>query len=361
LHDKLHSQLKSLFCDGLPLLDVRAPVEFARGAFPTSSNIPLLSDAERHRVGLLYKRSGQEEAVALGHKLVSGALKESRINAWKTWCQNNPTGWLYCFRGGLRSQISQAWLAAEDIHCPRVPGGYKAMRQFLIDTIQLTSDTHRFTIIAGPTGSGKTHLLQQLGCAVDLEQHAAHRGSAFGSLMGKQPSQISFENAIAIDFLRLAHEADRSIFLEDESQSIGSLSIPHMLYLRMKAAPIAVIEESIETRTATILDDYIKDNYEQFRRADPDHAFEQFSSYLLSSLERIQRRLGGDSYNSVRNKMLQALSLQKQCGDTAAHSLWIGQLLHDYYDPMYAYQLSKKMDRVIFRGPSEAFLNWARP
>ncbi|HCQ35909.1 MAG TPA: tRNA 2-selenouridine(34) synthase MnmH, partial [Alcanivorax sp.] len=55
-----------------PLLDVRAPVEFAKGAFPTASNLPLLDDNERHRVGIRYKQQGQQAAIDLGNELVSG-------------------------------------------------------------------------------------------------------------------------------------------------------------------------------------------------------------------------------------------------------------------------------------------------
>jgi tRNA 2-selenouridine synthase len=44
---------------GVPLLDVRAPVEFSQGAFPGAINLPLMEDEERHRVGLRYKQAGQ--------------------------------------------------------------------------------------------------------------------------------------------------------------------------------------------------------------------------------------------------------------------------------------------------------------
>ena len=37
-------------------------------------------------------------------------------------------------------------------------------------------------------------------------------------------------------------------------------------------------------------------------------------------------------------------------GNPEAHRSWIETLLRDYYDPMYAYQLGLKADRVIFRG-----------
>ena len=45
----------SLFLNDTPLLDVRAPVEFAKGAFPGAANISLINDDERHQIGICYK------------------------------------------------------------------------------------------------------------------------------------------------------------------------------------------------------------------------------------------------------------------------------------------------------------------
>ncbi len=354
-----HSLYLSLLRDGTPLLDVRAPIEFNKGAFPASCNIPLLEDSERSAVGTAYKRSGQEAAIALGTQLVSGATKEARIQAWRSWFAAHPNAWLYCFRGGLRSNTVQQWLAQAGINIPLVPGGYKAMRQFLIDTIDQASTTHPLVMIAGPTGSGKTHLLNALERSLDLEGFAHHRGSAFGSQLGGQPTQINFENALAVRLLALQRFAGQSLFIEDESQAIGSLSVPFHLHSAMKLAPIALIEEDTQFRTQTILNDYIRDNLRQFKEADPEHAFENFSQYLSHALAKIQRRLGGERYEQIKGLMDSALAAQQRDGDTQEHALWIERLLTDYYDPMYSYQLRKRRERVIFQGDSQAFLAWA--
>ena len=42
----------SLFLNDTPLLDVRAPVEFAKGAFTGAANIALINDDERHQIGM---------------------------------------------------------------------------------------------------------------------------------------------------------------------------------------------------------------------------------------------------------------------------------------------------------------------
>jgi tRNA 2-selenouridine synthase len=54
-----------------------------------------------------------------------------------------------------------------------------------------------------------------------------------------------------------------------------------------------------------------------------------------------------------------ALSEQKTSNNIDLHKNWIRKLLSDYYDPMYEYQLSKKLQRVVFRGKKNEFLDWA--
>ncbi|MDP1931467.1 MAG: tRNA 2-selenouridine(34) synthase MnmH [Gammaproteobacteria bacterium] len=359
------SLLHSLFLNDVPLLDVRAPEEFTKGAFPLAINIPLLENDERRRVGTIYKHAGQAAAIELGHHLVAGTVKDARMARWQEWCSVNPQGWLYCFRGGLRSQITQEWLSSVGTQCPRVPGGYKAMRQFLIETIEnvcaeRSGTTKQFVVIAGRTGSGKTQLLQQIDNGVDLEKLAGHRGSAFGTQVAGQPAQINFENELAIRFLKLGTENRPVLFIEDESKAIGSLSVPHRLYEVMKQSPVALIQESLESRTDTILNDYICDNLHDFEERDPANAFTDFSEWLQMSLSRIQRRLGGEHYQEVLADMQEALRVQKLSGETAAHGVWISKLLTCYYDPMYAYQLARRQPVITFEGCREEFLAWTQ-
>src|SRR5690554_492850 len=69
--------------------------------------MPLMTDAERKKVGICYKQQGQQVAINLGHKLVSENIKAERVQAWVEFAQKNPQGFIYCFRGGLRSKISK--------------------------------------------------------------------------------------------------------------------------------------------------------------------------------------------------------------------------------------------------------------
>lgn len=104
------SQFEALFFTSTPLIDVRAPIEFNAGSIPGAVNLPLLTNEERHKVGLTYKQNGQEAAIELGHQLVNGSVKESRVRAWCEELEKHPQAIIYCFRGGLRSQLVQSWL-----------------------------------------------------------------------------------------------------------------------------------------------------------------------------------------------------------------------------------------------------------
>ena len=53
---------QELFTSDIPLIDVRAPIEFNTGAFPFAFNHPLMSDEERHLIGICYKKHGQRKA-----------------------------------------------------------------------------------------------------------------------------------------------------------------------------------------------------------------------------------------------------------------------------------------------------------
>ena len=345
--------------DATPLLDVRAPVEFARGAFPTATNLPLLTDAERHEVGVRYKRTGKVAAIALAESLVSDDVKFMRIKAWQEYIAANPNAILYCFRGGLRSRTVQEWLAAEGCHVPRVAGGYKRLRRLMLEALERLCHENDFIVVAGKTGSAKTHLINSLPNSVDLEGLAHHRGSSFGRHYHKQPNQVNFENNLAIAMLRLEQQQPNKVFLEDESRAIGSLSVPQQLHARMREAPLAVIETTMEERVQTIMHDYILYTFSEFASVSKDNAPLAFSDHLLEALERIERRLGGEKYRIIREKMVIALDAQFNKQDPQAHAEWIRELLEGYYDPMYDYQLNKKLQRAVFRGTREEFLRWS--
>jgi tRNA 2-selenouridine synthase len=353
------AQFHSLFVSDTPLLDVRAEIEFSRGSFPTSTNIPLLNDEQRRLVGIDYKDNGHESAVTLGHQLIGPGARQELLERWLDYTSQHESAVLYCYRGGQRSQFTQQWLADAGASIARVEGGFKALRTYLLEVLETVADNTQFVIAAGKTGSGKTHLINALPYRVDLEGRANHRGSAFGPRTSPQPTQIDFENALAIDFLKLPLERLNSVVLEDESHSIGSVHLPRSLYRKMSEAPLAIIEASLSDRVATIFDDYILSNYRDYVALDRENATALFSQSLLANLSKIQRRLGGQLYSEIEAVMLQALEAQFNASDSSGHRVWIDLLLRKYYDPMYDYQLNKKHHRIMFRGDSDEFLRWA--
>ena len=331
-----------------PLIDVRAPAEFACGAVPGAVNLPILTDAERVAVGKTHKNDGREAAVALGYRLVDGAVKRERVAAWQAFAIQHPRTAIYCWRGGMRSEIAQRWLGESGVELPRVAGGFKALRRFCL-AVLARSATRPFVLIGGRTGSGKTQVVQALANHVNLEALANHRGSSFGAHLTPQPTPVAFENALATALLQC--DDAEPVAVEDESRTIGRLAIPAPIYDAMQRAPIVVLEAERETRIDNIYQEYVvQAGYPRQR--------------LLVALARIQRRLGGARYQHLAALMADAFDH----ASAELHRQWIGRLLEWYYDPMYDYQLCNKVQRIVQRGSAEemaAYLrtrsSWARP
>ena len=53
------------------LIDTRSPAEFAEDHIPDAINLPVLSDAERARVGTIYKRLSPFDARKIGGAMVA--------------------------------------------------------------------------------------------------------------------------------------------------------------------------------------------------------------------------------------------------------------------------------------------------
>jgi tRNA 2-selenouridine synthase len=350
---------RALFLADAPMMDMRAPTEFAHGAFPCATSLPLMTDEERARVGICYKREGQAAAIELGHRLVSGQVREQRLARWCEFARDNPGGYLYCFRGGLRSQTVQRWLREQGIDYPLVLGGYKAMRRFLLDQLEHSVETADIVLVGGKTGTGKTRVIEGLERSVDLEGLARHRGSTFGQLLEPQPSQIDFENAISIALLKLLDGGERRVYLEDEGRLIGRLSLPLSLKDRMQSAPMVVVEQGLEERVDVVLADYVIDLGARFAAAHSDKGPALHRDKLQQDLARIRKRLGGERHRLVSGMLDDAFDRQWSTGSPDGHREWIAYLLECYYDPMYEYQLTQREGVRLFRGSREQVLAWA--
>jgi len=361
------SHFERIFIDDIPLIDTRSPGEFAKGSFPCAHNLPLMTDDERAQIGTCYKYKGQQAAIELGHQLVSGETKAQRVASWQAFATDNPEGALFCWRGGLRSEITQSWLAEVGISYPRIQGGYKALRRWLLETFERLCSQHPLLVIGGKTGCAKTRLLQEgqagrpFSGSVDLEGLANHRGSAFGRRLGGQPTQLAFEIALAIAFLKASKNQPGPILIEDESRLIGRCALPPILQEAKKSAPMVLLNAPLEARVEHSFENYILANLREIEAQEPASqiAFERFSNDLLNALDRVRKRLGGDRHKQLYNIMLSALH-DHQRGDPSGHKRWIRVMLEQYYDPMYNYQLEDRRHRIVFEGDHKQVADYLR-
>ncbi len=336
-----------IFKNNIPIIDTRAPIEFEKGSFPNAVNMPLMFDEERKEVGTCYKNHGKDKALELGHKLVSGEKKKERVKMWVDFAKKHPNGAIFCFRGGLRSQIAQKWIYENSqISFPKIVGGYKQLRNFLIENIESSTLRKKFIIVGGQTGCGKTILINEIDKSIDLEGIANHRGSAFGNMTSPQPTQINFENKLSIELIK----SSESIVLEDEGANIGSVQIPKNFFNKMSLSPLVLLEAAIEERIKISLEDYVENMLKRYINLDPLTASNNFSNYWEQSLDKIQKRIGLKRYHDLKNDLNLALRNFLNNNDNSHFIGIIEKLLTEYYDPMYSYQISKKKDRIIFSG-----------
>ncbi len=353
------ADIERIILDNVPLLDVRAPVEFDRGSIGNAVNAPLLDNQQRELIGTEYANKGQEAAIALGLEKVTDAVKDNRLQLWQEFVHLHPNGFLYCFRGGMRSAITQQWLRDCGISYPKVVGGYKAMRRFLLEQFERLATEGNILTLSAPTGSGKTDLICRLSQSVDIEGMAKHRGSAFGSLFVPQPSQINWENEVAAEWFRASKKSSSPVMFEAESHLIGKISLPNYLQEALRAAPVVELITSTEDRIRRIRDDYINTALTSFRaEMSEQDSYLQLESFISHNLGRIQRRLGGERYQRLNALVPNAVKeLQTDSGTDSIDEI-VRTLLHDYYDPLYAHKMIGRENQLLFKGSADEIAAW---
>lgn len=305
------------------LIDVRSESEFAEDHLPGALNLPVLHDAERVEVGTLYKQVSPFDARRRGAVLVArniAAIVEARLTGMsRDW---RPL--VYCWRGGQRSASLTHVLARIGWSARQLEGGYKAFRrQVLHDLLDLPARFH-FHVVCGPTGSGKSRLLQQLGLAgaqvLDLEQLAHHRGSVLGGLPSlPQPSQKMFETRIW-SALR-AMSAERPVFIESESRKVGDLRVPDALIAAMRGSSCVRIELPIAERVRLLRDEYV--HLEQ----SPARLFAQLDCLLpVHGRERVEQ--------------------WKALASAGEWDALVERLLLEHYDPAYTKSIGRNFARI---------------
>ncbi|MBY0575313.1 MAG: tRNA 2-selenouridine(34) synthase MnmH [Gallionellaceae bacterium] len=247
------------------IIDVRTPAEFADDHIPGAINCPVLSDEERIAVGTLYRQVSPFEARKLGAALVAKNIARHL----ETRFREHPKSWrplIYCWRGGQRSGAMCIILAQIGWAAHKLEGGYKTYRRDVLERLEVLPQRLSFRVICGPTGSGKSRLLAALaeGCqpggvqkrqVLDLEGLARHRGSVLGNIPQQpQPSQKRFESLL-LQTLQ-GFDPARPVYVESESNKIGSITLPPALVTAMHAGECLLLETPLTMRVAALQQDY---------------------------------------------------------------------------------------------------------
>ena len=322
-----------------PSIDLRSPKEYSKGTIPNSVNLPILNDVEFHEIGKTFRSNGRKAAIEAGYKLISGEKKTNLIDSWINFILQNNNCFIFCLRGGLRSQIAYDWIKSRGVHVNRLGLGYKKYRQQVLLMHQdIENYSGKWMILGGYTGSGKTDILKKYPFSIDLENIANHRGSAFGKTGVEQPTQSNFENLVSKEYLQ--NQKSKFLLLEDESRFIGKAKLPGIWYDKMQISEIILLDSSIEDRSNRIYNNYVKNPaYSKLKVT-------ELQSYYLSALRKIRKRLGDNHYQTIKKNLNAAFD----SADKELHIKWVKILLEKYYDRMYGYKLNLREKQIIFRG-----------
>ena len=240
------------------IIDVRSPLEFAEDHIVGAINCPVLSDLERQKVGIIYKKESSFKAKIIGSSLTAKNIAFHIENKF----MEKKGSWqplIYCWRGGQRSKAFSIVLSEVGWRTNQLKGGYKEYRNQVINFLDNIGPKLKITLISGKTGSAKTKILKSIenegGQILDLEGLANHKGSLLGKIPDLiQPSQKFFESLIfnKIQNLNLKDK----IYIEAESSKIGNIHIPKSIWKKMIKSPRIEISANVELRAKFLVSDY---------------------------------------------------------------------------------------------------------
>ena len=236
------------------IIDVRTPLEYIEDHIPKSVNFPVLSNIQRHEIGIQYKENSFL-AKKIGAQLISANI--SNIIS-KIKFEKKEKVLIYCWRGGLRSLSLYLVLKQIGYDVYLLEGGYKSYRRFVVNFLEKVAPIYKYNQIMGITGVGKTLFLKELSKqyqVIDFEGLAKHKGSILGNIPKlKQPSQKYFETLIYEKLINF--NLKKNIWVEAESIKVGKLNIPSLIWKSMPLGKNIKLISSLDERVNYILKDY---------------------------------------------------------------------------------------------------------
>ena len=304
------------------VIDARSEGEYLEDHLPGALNWPSLDNEERIRVGTLYKQVSPFEAQKIGAALVAANISRHI----QTHVLDKPKSWqplIYCWRGGKRSNSLALILGQIGFKVHLIEGGYKAFRKAVVEDTPRRVQPLQFRVLCGPTGSGKTRLLQALAAqgaqVLDLEAIASHRASVLGVIPGQpQPTQKAFETLLWDALRRL--DPQRPVFVEAESKKVGNLTVPESLIAAMRASPCVRLDLSLQGRVQLLLEDY-------------DY-FVQDAAFFCERLDRLADLKG--------RALIDDWKARVHAGKTPEV---VAELLDKHYDPGYETSTSRNFSQ----------------
>jgi tRNA 2-selenouridine synthase len=196
------------------LIDARSPHEYADDHIPGAVNLPVVDDVQFAEVGKAYKAS-PHEAYVVGAQFALRNIAD-HVTAFISSYPSDARFLVYCYRGGKRSRAWAEPLRGIGYQTDVLPGGWKAYRAAVREALESLSLRLMFRVIGGPTGCGKTRLLQALRRGgqqvLDIEGLANHKGSLLGLLPGEQqPTQKLFDSLLVQEMRRLDPSKPRAV------------------------------------------------------------------------------------------------------------------------------------------------------
>ncbi len=305
-------EVKDAIEKGFALIDVRTKKEFDEFHIPGAVNVPLFSEEEKEKISKVYYERGEKEARIFALELVSPRLSEI-VRKIKEIKDREKKVAVYCWRGGMRSLAVASICNLCGVYVFRLKGGYRAFRRYVLEEIEKLVSDKEFIVIYGPTGVGKTRILRKLkeeGFPVlDLEGLAGHRGSVFGGIGLKQPSQKMFDSLLWLELKRL--ESQPFVVVEGESRKIGNIHLPEPVWRKLIEGRRILVELPLEERVRISMEDY---------------GVGDFSiSVYLDALKRIKKILGDKKYSEI-----------KELIEDGKFEEAVRELMVNYYDKLYA-------------------------